>query len=105
MNDLGRSSLELQAVLLDAASKGVDLYQADGLYTFPQVWGSTALGFGGLGGQMITSAQTWVIQNDQNYLVYFGGCFAYEIHSKDRAKAREWLIQQRMPTVKEYLAS
>jgi hypothetical protein len=40
-------------------------FEGDGLvdsemYCFPQVWGSTALGFGGIGGQAITSALTTV---------------------------------------------
>lgn len=48
---------------------------------FPQVWSSTALGFGGIGGQAITSAYTVVLQSDvgHGYCVYFGGRFAYNI--------------------------
>ena len=30
------------------------------LYTFNQMWGSTALGFGGIGGQAMTQARTYV---------------------------------------------
>lgn len=52
-------------------------------YAFPQDWGSTALGFGGIGGQMCTRAQTVVVCDE--YLtgkacVYFGGRFAYIVH-------------------------
>jgi hypothetical protein len=48
---------------------------------FPQTWGSTALGFGGLGGQAITDAYTVVLHSHQGggYCVYFGGRFAYRI--------------------------
>ncbi len=48
---------------------------------FPQAWGSTALGFGGIGGQAITTAYTIVIESDLagQYCVYFGGNFAYRI--------------------------
>ena len=48
---------------------------------FPQTWGSTALGFGGVGGQAITSAYTIVLESHQGagYCVYFGGRFAYRI--------------------------
>jgi hypothetical protein len=48
---------------------------------FPQVWSSTALGFGGLGGQAITSAYTVVIESQvgMGCCVYFGGRFAYRI--------------------------
>jgi hypothetical protein len=53
-----------------------------GVYAmFPQTWGSTALGFGGLGGQAITEAYTVVLHSHQGagYCVYFGGRFAYRI--------------------------
>ena len=47
---------------------------------FEQTWGSTALGFPGIGGQAMTSAPTFVfIPNgcNQKCFVYFGGRFAY----------------------------
>ncbi len=46
---------------------------------FSQTWGSTALGFGGIGGQSMTSAYTTVIQNyDLGYVaVFFGNVMAY----------------------------
>lgn len=50
------------------------------VYVFEQVWGSTALGFGGIGGQAMTSANTYVLGpfgDNAKYLVYFGGEFAY----------------------------
>ena len=50
------------------------------LYTFEQTWGSTALGFGGIGGQALTRARTYVfVPNtcNQKCFVYFGGRFAY----------------------------
>lgn len=52
---------------------------------FPQMWGSTALGFGGLGGQAMTTAYTTVIecQSNGHYAVYFGssGRLAYLVPS------------------------
>lgn len=57
------------------------------LYTFEQTWGSTALGFGGVGGQMITSARTYVfipISCDQKCFVYFAGKFAYEVDYSEK---------------------
>lgn len=49
---------------------------------FPQTWGSTALGFGGVGGAAMTTAYTIVIRSDLHghYAVYFGGRFAYRIN-------------------------
>jgi hypothetical protein len=48
---------------------------------FVQTWGSTALGFGGIGGQAITSAYVCVIESDLigQFAVYFGGRLAYVI--------------------------
>ena len=54
------------------------------MYTFEQMWGSTALGFGGIGGQAMTVARTYVFipipTNDQKCFVYFGGKFAYAVN-------------------------
>lgn len=49
---------------------------------FPQTWGSTALGFGGIGGQAITRAYTTVVFDDNElyYSVFFGNTLAYTIH-------------------------
>lgn len=58
------------------------------LYTFPQTWRSTALGFGGYGGQMITRAQTTVIMVSTTHeygAVFFGGKFAYSIKNVNEA--------------------
>lgn len=48
---------------------------------FAQTWASTALGFGGLGGQAITNAYTIVLRSlvTDEFCVYFGGRFAYYI--------------------------
>jgi len=48
---------------------------------FPQVWGSTALGFGGIGGQALTTAYTIVLYCSQigKFYVYIGGRFAYDV--------------------------
>lgn len=47
---------------------------------FLQLWGSTALGYGGIGGAAMTSAYTVVIHCNDAWAVYFGGgCLAYMI--------------------------
>lgn len=53
------------------------------IYTFEQIWGSTALGFGGVGGQAMTSARTYVFVPESCYekcFVYFAGRFAYAVN-------------------------
>lgn len=39
---------------------------------FPQTWGSTALGYGGMGGAAMTPAYTVVVQEGDCSCVYFG---------------------------------
>lgn len=56
------------------------------VYVFEQTWGSTALGFGGIGGQAMTTANTIVlipINNHQDCFVYFAGRFAYSVPYSD----------------------
>lgn len=49
---------------------------------FPQVWGSTSLGFGGIGGQAITPAYTVIVESSftGTFCVYFSGRFAYRLN-------------------------
>jgi hypothetical protein len=49
---------------------------------FPQTWSSTALGFGGIGGQAITSAYVCIIESNLvgGYAVYFSSRLAYVIN-------------------------
>jgi hypothetical protein len=54
---------------------------------FEQTWSSTALGFGGIGGQAITGAYVCVINSNllgNQYAVYFGGRLAYVINRPNR---------------------
>lgn len=47
---------------------------------FPQVWGDSSCGFGGMAAQAITNAYTVVVCTDFDstlFAVYFGGKFAY----------------------------
>jgi hypothetical protein len=56
---------------------------------FVQSWGSTALGFGGIGGQAITSAYVCIIESNLvgQFAVYFGGRLAYVI---ERPNEKFW---------------
>lgn len=50
------------------------------VFVFPQTWGSTALGYGGMGGAAVTDAYTVVVRDHNCYCVYFGqGELAYKI--------------------------
>ena len=60
---------------IPASENDVELYAA-----FPQLWGSTALGFsGGIGGSAMTEAYTTIFRYDNSFYVYFGGNFAYAV--------------------------
>lgn len=79
------------------------------LYVFPQTWGSTALGFDGCGGSMMTTANTYVLipWNLKGFcFVYFGSRFAYsvvfsdqfwkDVKNHDMASVREaWKYQEK----------
>lgn len=68
---------------------------------FPQAWPSTALGYGGVGGQSITWAYTVIIEHRGTALVYFGagGRLAYRLDARDpRLAAR---AQRCMPSARD----
>lgn len=51
---------------------------------FNQTWGSTALGYGGIGGQALTDAYTVIVEFLGIYCVYFGcGRLAYKIDPRN----------------------
>jgi hypothetical protein len=53
-----------------------------GVYAmFPQTWGSTALGHGGMGGAAMTTAYTIVLEcyHTQEFLIYFGSEMCYKV--------------------------
>lgn len=66
---------------------------------FPQTWGSTALGFGGIGGQAITTANTIVCIPlcNQKCHVYFGGQYAYSAEPGE--KFMDDVLHERMEPV------
>jgi hypothetical protein len=68
---------------------------------FPQTWGSTALGFGGIGGQAITSAYVSIIESNLlgQFAVYFGGQLAYVIE-RPNEKFMEDIARQQMVDAK-----
>ena len=56
-------------------------YDLDGVEMWAQTWGSTALGFGGIGGAAMTTATVILVwgHNRNGVAVYFGGRHAYTI--------------------------
>lgn len=68
---------------------------------FEQSWGSTALGFGGVGGQAITGAYTVIIDNiyTSEYSVYFGGRFAYKVNNPNKTFFEDMAYQDMSPVL------
>lgn len=67
----------------DKENFNIKYYPDFEMYMFPQTWGDTSLGFGGIGGQAITSAYTTVvIDNTSGWCgVFFDEGLAYTIHN------------------------
>lgn len=67
-------------IVQDIACRADDILIQDcDVIDFDQIWGSTALGFGGIGGQMMTTERTYIIVHTNRAYVYFGGRYAYEV--------------------------
>lgn len=67
---------------------------------FPQLWGSTALGFGGIGGSAMTTAYTTVVISGENAAVFFNGRHCYSVE-KINAAFSEDLKSRRMEDLKD----
>lgn len=85
-NKLTKMARELLAIEEDLPFRLKDRYHHTindfDIRIFEQIWGSTALGFPGMGGQAMTTANTYVlipINIDSPCFVYFAGRFAYSV--------------------------
>lgn len=103
LTQIAREALAIEADItyrLDYNGKYRPTLEDFEIHIFEQVWGSTALGFGGIGGQAMTAANTWVfvpISCEQKCFVYFGGRFAYKVDGNDKFKKD--LLAKRMSAV------
>lgn len=66
-------------------SRRPSLHDIEVVAMFPQTWGSTALGFGGIGGAAMTPAYTVILRCGSEHAVYFAGRHAYTVkHANDK---------------------
>ena len=73
---------------------------------FNQLWGSTALGFGGLGGAAMTNAYTVVLRGpDGSIAVYWNGGFAYLIEAANRKGIDALMADMKAGTTKSRRAA
>lgn len=70
-------------VIKDKEDFNIKYYPEFEMHMFPQTWGDTSLGFGGIGGQAMTTAYTTVvIDNTSGWCgVFFNERLAYVIHN------------------------
>lgn len=85
----------------DISSSGI----IDNYVIYPQTWASTTLGFGGVGGDMMTTAPTTAIETAGRVFVFFGERLAY---SKAVSELPEGLYARifnlhAAPSVREFL--
>lgn len=68
-------------------------------YVFPQMWGSTALGFEGIGGDAMTIASTVIAYNSYTKfaLVFFGEEFAYLVKDPNESFFKDKLEENMKP--------
>ena len=80
--------------------------EIDQIISFEQSWPSTALGLGGLGGDMITTEYTTVIilvdlEINKSFAdVFFAGKFAYRVPYKSNSLVQQDIMRQSMASVK-----
>ncbi len=79
MDERRKIQLEDSYPMLDKVRRP-DISEIQVTAMFPQMWGSTALGFGGIGGAAMTPAYTVVVTGPSNQVaVYWAGQHAYTI--------------------------
>ncbi len=69
------------------------------MHVVNQIWGSTACGWGGIGGSAMTSAYSVVLVNKEMSMacVYWSGKLAYIVHTDDKWKEYVTKSGYRMP--------
>ena len=91
---------EIKNELDDGSSK--KYYPEFEMTMFMQTWGSTALGFGGIGGQAMTSAYTTIVSEVYSGWVgvFFGESLAYKINNPNQKFYEDVRDNNMQPTYK-----
>jgi hypothetical protein len=77
----------------------IQTHEIQGIEMFQQTWGSTSLGFGGMGCAAITTANVVVISYHGESCVYFGSRFAYL--ARNCAELTEDIAKRRVADVRD----
>lgn len=84
MKELGNHTPETHPHLWIKKERNPTPYDYEIVGFFPQTWGSTALGFGGIGGAAVTTAYTVVIKMGKYFAVFFSNNLAYTIEDPNQ---------------------
>lgn len=95
---MGTYKINIDTIFEDAVTRLGEPITEDDLEweSWGESWGSTALGFGGIGGQAITKAQTTVVLNIYNdvVLVYLGNRF-WKVFDRDSPRFQKCFSARR----------
>jgi len=84
-----------ETVPMKDAVRRPDASECEIFAMFPQTWGSTALGYGGLGGAAMTPAYTVVVQGPEGHLaVYWNTSLAYILDPGKQSEAHRRAFQE-----------
>lgn len=93
------TELAIATIKVNSAMEHLSNDEVTNVFVFEQMWGSTALGFGGWGGTSMTTAWTHVVNTSNGqYHVFFDGRHAYTIENPTE-KFKEDLSKQRMGSI------
>lgn len=93
--ELRMEAMRKNTVPLSPAVRRPDVAECQVYAMFAQTWGSTALGFGGIGGAAMTPAYTVVVKGQEGHLaVYWAGRFAYVIPPDTPTLAQAKALQE-----------
>lgn len=97
------SELAISTIKVNDYLSSYKIVDVMNVFVFEQVWGSTALGFGGWGGSTMTSEWTHVVATYEGvFIVFFNGRYAYTVVSATEV-FKEDLAKQDMKSVDEAL--
>lgn len=96
---------ELKQIVWAALKADDFIKMVDNYSVYPQTWGSTTLGFDGIGGSMMTTAPTTAIEANGKIYVFFGERFAYsrEVEDLPEGLYTKIFYMRDAPSVSEFL--
>lgn len=106
INDIFRTPLEANLnIAFQAIPHDEQRTQKYSITLFPQWWGSTNCGFGGIGGQSCVTAMTMVVKSKTKAVVFIREKWAHEFDLTDTDEAVDFecfFLKQQFPGQADY---